>query len=350
MSTKVTIQDIADALGVSRNTVSKAINNTGVLAEATREKVLQKAIEMGYKQFSYASSIAEIHNPIVSSPPIESGEIALFTGNFLGSSHFASTMLDKFQHEMSLFGYSLTIHKVSSDNIENLTLPLTYRSAQTKAIMCIEMFNYGYCEMLCGLDIPVLMVDGPVSTYGRPLAADMILMNNSANIFTMINDMKKRGLTKIGFIGPSTHCRSFFERYLAFRNAMYLNELEIEEIYCYTEQHTPQEEYKNFILRYLSALDCLPDLFICSNDFVAMDALISMRKLGIKCPDDVRLFGFDDSQESQLISPSLSTCHIHSQVMGFSAANLILTRINQPDLNYRTVYTDTDIIYRESTK
>ena len=45
MSKRVTIQDIADALGLSRNTVSKAINNTGVLSDSTREKVLQKTVE-----------------------------------------------------------------------------------------------------------------------------------------------------------------------------------------------------------------------------------------------------------------------------------------------------------------
>ena len=49
---KVTIQDIADALGISRNTVSKAINNADGLADATREKILKKAVEMEYKQFS----------------------------------------------------------------------------------------------------------------------------------------------------------------------------------------------------------------------------------------------------------------------------------------------------------
>ena len=41
MSTKVTIQDIANELQLSRNTVSKAINNTGVLADDTREKILR---------------------------------------------------------------------------------------------------------------------------------------------------------------------------------------------------------------------------------------------------------------------------------------------------------------------
>jgi LacI family transcriptional regulator len=45
MAERVTLQDIADALGISRNTVSKAINNSGVLADSTRDKVLQKAID-----------------------------------------------------------------------------------------------------------------------------------------------------------------------------------------------------------------------------------------------------------------------------------------------------------------
>ena len=51
MSTKVTIQDIANELHLSRNTVSKAINNTGVLADATREKILRKAAEMDTSNF-----------------------------------------------------------------------------------------------------------------------------------------------------------------------------------------------------------------------------------------------------------------------------------------------------------
>ena len=72
MGKRITIQDIADSLGVSRNTVSKAINNTGVLADATRDKILQKAAELGYKQFSYLS-------PAVSVPKPEICEIALFT-------------------------------------------------------------------------------------------------------------------------------------------------------------------------------------------------------------------------------------------------------------------------------
>ena len=48
---KIRLKDIADKLNISRNTVSKALNNPGVISEETKNKVLQTAIEMGYKQF-----------------------------------------------------------------------------------------------------------------------------------------------------------------------------------------------------------------------------------------------------------------------------------------------------------
>ena len=84
MGTRVTIQDIADELGISRNTVSKAINNTGILADSTREKVLKKAMEMGYKQFSYVTAASAASGSAVLSIPAakQNTEIALFDRKF----------------------------------------------------------------------------------------------------------------------------------------------------------------------------------------------------------------------------------------------------------------------------
>ena len=348
MANKVTLQDIADALGVSRNTVSKAINNTGVLAESTRQKVLEKAIEMGYKQFSYANSISDIKNPSISRTKA-SGEIALFTGNFLSNSHFASTMLDKFQHEISLLGYSLTMHRVDENNVADLSLPISFRPDNTKAIVCIEMFNQSFCETLCNMSIPVLMIDAPVASYWRPLNADILLMDNFTSIYTVINDMSKKGISKIGFVGQVTHCRSFYERFMAFREALYVNNLSFDEKYCLTEVHSHDKDYKEYLYKALEKMEELPEMFICANDFVALDLLYGLKKLNVECPRDIKLFGFDDSPESKIMTPSLSTSHIHSQIIGYSAANLVVSRIEQPDLNYRITYTETDLIYREST-
>ena len=183
MNKKVTIQDIADALGISRNTVSKAINNTEGLADATREKILQKAMEMGYKQFSYAGSIAAISGapaaPETERPvtPGYQGEIALLTGCFLTHSHFASLMLDKFQREISQLGYTMNTHRITGTELANKTLPITMNMGQIKAIMCIEMFDWDYDQMLCGLGIPILFVDGPAKRGGRNLPADQLYMD-----------------------------------------------------------------------------------------------------------------------------------------------------------------------------
>lgn len=355
MATRVTIQDIADALGVSRNTVSKAINNTGILADATREKVLSKAMEMGYKQFSYATVSNLASKEISSSEPGENREIALFTTGFLGNSHFSSTMLDKFQREITQLGYSFTMHRILGDEVQNLQLPISFNRERTAGIICFEMFNPEYSQLICSLNLPTLFVDSPVLGIGEVLKADRLYMDNQSNIFAFVKEMVRRGKKRIGFIGESLHCQSFFERYMAFRDSLYLLGLSCPDEYCITEnkkgiQNPSSEEYQEYLTKCFQNLKTLPDVFICANDFVAMDVLQVFKKLGISVPQDVYLCGFDDSPESKIIAPSLTTIHIHSQIMGFSAVHLLISRIKEPSLNYRTIHTETSLIYRESTE
>lgn len=397
MAARVTIQDIADELGLSRNTVSKAINNTGILADTTREKIIQKAIEMGYKQFSYvtlipqgktadgpasalslvpASSTAEqshrkktYESPCAIPDPRSAqaasgrrkGVIALFSTMFLGASHFSSTMLDKVQYELSTLGYSLAMHRVNPENLKNMTLPNSFHIESVDAILCFEMFQPEYSDMVCALGLPVLFVDSPASMCNSTLKVDRLLMDNRSNIYAFVNEMAKRGKTRIGFIGDHLHCMSFFERYMALREALVMLNLPYRDEYSIlgtsstdaTDQSQSSdavyESYRRHLLNHLSRMKELPDVFICANDFVAVDVLQSLRKLNISVPDDVYLCGFDDSPESRIITPPLTTIHIHSQIMGYSAVHLLMSRIENPDMNFRTIYTETSLIYREST-
>ena len=344
MKKRTTIQDIADALGISRNTVSKAINNSDGLAENTREKILQKAVEMGYKQFSYVNSLKEIQDNAQKSREerVYKGEIALFTTIFLNSSHFASLMIDRFQQELSGLGYTLNTHRVSPENIRDRTLPITFSPERTAGIICFEMFNYDYDLMVCNLDIPVLFVDGPAKLGGRNLPADQLYMENTTGISQFVSTTLKEGKRRIGFIGNFCHCESFFERYMAFRGAMMLADEPVREEFIISENHAEE------IIPFLQNLPELPDLFICANDFVATDVMFSLRKLGKNVPDDVMIVGFDDSAESILIQPSLTTVHIHTQITAYSAMHLLISRIENPSLDFRTAYTETYLIWRES--
>lgn len=347
MKKKVTIQDIADALGISRNTVSKAINNTEGLAEATRERILQKAVEMGYKQFSYVGTLSGITAPGTGVAQRASGfhgEIALLTKSYLGQSHFAHLMLDKFQQELAQLGYILSTHRVNQEDLDNHTLPITFVRERASAIVCIEMFDRTYNEMICGLGLPVLFVDSPTRRYGDPLRADLLLMDNTTGITKLVNEMLAAGRKKIGHIGDYDHCQSFYERYAAFRCAMMMEGVPVDEQCCIkTNHHREMHEA-------LSSLSQLPDVFICANDFVAVEAIQALRELGKSVPEDVMICGFDDAPVSRMISPALTTIHIHTQIMAFSAAHLLMSRLEEPSLDYRVVHTETTLIHRDSTK
>ncbi len=354
MADRVTLQDIADELGISRNTVSKTINNTGILADATRDRVLKKAIEMGYKQFSYMNISSPTSVDVSFAPETGNREISLFTSNFIGNSHFASTMLDKFQRELCGLGYSLTMYRLQEHEIKSFLLPNAYNKERTAGIICVEMFDRDYCHMLCDLNVPTLFVDTPVTDFDQPLKSDCLYMDNQTNICCFVREMIRRGKKRIGFIGEIMHCQSFYERFLGYRNAMYLSGFSCPEEYCIIKNKegtkTPgYAPYREYLKEQLQKLSELPDVFICANDFIAIDTMLVFKELGISVPQDVYLCGFDDSPESKVTTPTLTTVHIHSQIMGFSAVNLLMSRIKEPSLNFRKVYTETSLIYREST-
>lgn len=396
MAGRVTIQDIADALGLSRNTVSKAINNTGILADSTRERILQKAVEMGYKQFSYvtfANPVRETEGSVratLSIPPAaEGGEdpegkaptsvftdsgsqnsagpssfpagkdfrgpkvIALLTGIPLGTSHFASTMLDKLQMELTLLGYELVMHRISRINIENMTVPAFVNKETVSGIICFEMFHPAYSNMICEMGIPTLFVDSPVSPCSTALKADRLLMENRSNVYAFVQEMVRRGKKRIGFVGEPYHCLSFFERHMAYREALYMLGLPPMDQYCLLvsdiTNFSSYDDYQSTLEEQLRQMAELPEVFLCANDFMALDVMNHLRNMGVSVPEDVLLCGFDDSSESRVTTPQLSTVHIHSQIMGWTAVQLLMSRIAEPTLNYRTVYTETTLIYRGST-
>ena len=349
MATRVTIQDIASELQLSRNTVSKAINNTGVLADATREKILRKAAEMGYKQFAYLPLFQEgaAKTAGLSILPSDKREIAMLTTQFLSSSHFSSMMLDRFQSEIDHLHSGMTIHRISPIELKEKKLPSSLDIQRTAGIICFEVFDYDYAQMLCDLDVPLLFVDTPVMEMRPPLKADRLYMENRTEIQNAVAHMVQRGKKRISFAGDKNHCQSFFERYMAYKDAV--------EYFGLTEglstcaMPSGQQDYPVSLYETIRRFKTMPDAFVCANDFVAMDLVKALNELGYSVPDDIWVCGFDDSQEASYFAPRLTSIHIHEQIMGYTAANLLMTRIEEPSLNYRTVYTETNLILREST-
>ena len=238
----------------------------------------------------------------------------------------------------------MNTHRVTQQNLQEMTLPLTFQRERVDAIIGIEMFNFAYDEMVCALGIPTLFIDGPVKRTGESLPSDQLYMDNTTEITRFVNDMLRQGKKRIGFIGDYNHCQSFYERYTAFRCAMLMAGESVDERFCICSNRI-----EGATVETLANLEELPDVFLCANDFVAGDVIRALYSIGKNVPEDVRILGFDDAPESRISRPALSTVHIHTQVMAFSAVQLLINRMKEPSLDFRIVHTQTDLILREST-
>ena len=137
---KVTIQDIADSLGLSRNTVSKALNNTGILAEETRQKILTRAAEMGYRRFIYLQQ----DQPEYNTAP---GELALISQNMPYGSHFGTYALNTFQEKISQNNYRLTMFPVLKKRLPHCSslLDLTEKRQPASSVWRCSSPNIWKC-------------------------------------------------------------------------------------------------------------------------------------------------------------------------------------------------------------
>lgn len=337
---KVTIQDIADSLGLSRNTVSKALNNHLSIPDETRNKVIRKAIEMNYKQFAY------FEQEVISTK--KSGNIALLTANMPNNSHFGTSLLSGLEQKISSEGFNLSIHMVRENELNTLALPVNFDKNKVDGIVCIELFNKNYSEFITSLEIPTLFIDASADLAFIELKADVLLMENSHSTFSITKSLIEEGLSTFGFIGDYHHCMSFTERWDGFNKALFNARIDLDESLCILEEDRYIADYQ-WLKQRLANMDNLPSAFVCANDFIAIHVIRILKELNIRIPDEVKVCGFDNASESQIVEPHLTTVHIYRSEMGFLAAEMLLSRIQNPDRPPQVTHVKTTPVFRQST-
>lgn len=336
---KVTIQDIADSLGLSRNTVSKALNNHSSIPDETRSRVIQKAIEMNYKQFAF------FEHEIAAR---KSGNIALLTANMPNNSHFGSSLLSGLEQKISSEGFNLSIHMVRENELNSSALPVNFDKSKVDGIVCIELFDKKYSEFITSLEIPTLFIDASAELMFSVMKADILLMENTYSTFNITKRLIDEGIAEIGFIGDYHHCMSFNERWDGFNKAIFAARIDLDESFCILEDDRYIADYK-WLKQRLVSMKKLPPAFVCANDFIAINVIRILKDLNIEVPGEVKVCGFDNALESRIVEPHLTTVHIHRSEMGFLAAEMLLSRIENPSRPPQITHVKTTSVFRQST-
>ena len=337
---RITIQDVADACGLSRNTVSKVINGRGAVQEPTRQLVLKKALELGYFQLAIEDAIQ---------PEIRKQNVALLTRHMPVDNHFGTLVIPAFAAQLSRAGYTLMMYELSEEELRQRSLPPYIGLEQTAAILGIELFDRDYIKRICDLGLPVLLVDGYCGAVTSLMDCDMISMENLASIMALVSHVIERGARRIGFIGDPDHCNSFHERWIGFYTALANAGIPLDRELCILGADASPYSDPDWLAEKIRKMPEQPDALICVNDYIALHVMTALKQIGLAIPGQIMVAGFDGTAQSAVVEPSLTTVQIPGTEIGRIAADVLLNRIASPDRSPISVYVKTTPIWRETT-
>ena len=338
---RVTMQDIADACGLSRNTVSKVFNGRGAVPQATRALILQKAEELGY-----GAPAAEKRPGAAAA----GGSIALLTNNMPVNYHFGTSFVTTFTDQVCRAGYTMKMFEISAQELQKKQLPPHFIPEQIAGIVAIELFDADYLNMICGLGLPAIVIDSPAHADSRLMDCDFVTMENVASVMAVMERLVSKGAARIGFVGDKEHCGSFFERWRGYLSGLECADMPLEEGICILAPDDSPYNDPDWLAGRLNKMPRLPNAFVCANDYLAIHLMSALKKMGLSIPGDIMVAGFDGTAQSALVDPALTTVQIPSVEIGRMSADLLLARIRNPELPYSWTHIRTDPVWRKSTK
>ena len=337
---RVTIQDVADACGLSRNTVSKVFNNRGTVQEPTKQLVLKKAQELGYFQLA-SEEAAQQELPMQN--------IALLTRHMPVDYHFGTFFIPAFAAQLSRAGYTLMMYELSEEELRQGSLPAHINLEQTAAILGIELFDREYIDRICALDLPMLLVDGYCGSATSLTDFDRISMENLASTMALVEHVISKGVRSIGFVGDPDHCSSFHERWIGFYTALSHAGIPLERELCILDPDASPYGDPEWLSGKFRQMPRLPDALICVNDYIAIHVMTTLKQLGLSIPEQIMVAGFDGTAQSAVVEPTLTSVQIPGAEIGRTAADVLLNRIANPGRPPISVYVKTTPIWRETT-
>lgn len=343
---KCTIQNIADHLGLSRNTVSKALKGNPEVSENTRDLVTKTAQKMGYKNLGLTGT------NLPSSESSSNGTILFLTKTYAPDSEFWTTVLRGIESVLSDAHYHLTISIMSDSELKQLNFPKIISDPFVKGIILVEISDKVVCNALAGFNLPVVSVDMPNVPFEELNGIDVVTMENKKHLKHLTEQLINKGAKRFGFIGdlysPNAG-RGFQERYDALCESLSAHQLSLDSESCML--YETQEDFRNFqtIVQKVQAMSSLPDVFVCGNDWTAVQLIYALQFLGFRIPKDVSVIGFDNIPAASRISPALTTISTPKKYLGIAAAKQILERIQFPDSPHVFCEYETELIIRDST-
>ncbi|MDF2539908.1 MAG: hypothetical protein K0S76_2929 [Herbinix sp.] len=311
----VSIKDVSIRCGVSVATVSKALNDHRDIGKSTKENVRRIAKEMGYFPNSSARALKTNRTYNLGVLFVDEAQSGL-------THEYFANVLDSFKVEAERNGYDITfISKHTGRKNMSYYEHSKYRGVDGVVIACIDFTDPGVAELIHG-ELPVVTID---HVFDNRTA---IISDNIKGMKDLITYCYEMGHRKIAYIHGAdssvtqNRVGSFYKT---------LGELGIDVSDEYVKNgiyHDPDTTAK--LTKDLLGLKDRPTCIIFPDDFSCIGGINAIKELGLRIPEDISIVGYDGILLSQVLDPRLTTLQQDTRAMGRSAAEKLITLIENP--------------------
>lgn len=333
----VNIKDIARISGVGISTVSRVINNTGIVSKATREKVLRVVKEYNYIPNSNARNLKTT----------QSKNIALMVKGI--TNPFFSTMIREIERQVNLRGYPFLIQQVEDGTDEiNAAIQLVKEKNLCGIIFMGGTYNHSE-EKFRQLNVPSVLTTITTTQEVDPDVFSSVIINDLKEAQKATSYLISLGHTTIGFLAksPMLNETTGNRRLLGYKQALLEHGLPFDPQLVEDCEYSPSSGF-NATRRLLNKNNNITALFAAS-DTIAMGAAKAVLTAGLSIPDDISIIGFDGIEMAEYYHPSLDTISQPATEMALSSVGVLFDLIAERSGNQHIVY-DAVLLRRGSCK
>jgi LacI family transcriptional regulator len=326
---RATVQDVAQAAGVSASTVSRALNGSGYAAEAVRQRVFAAAARIGYVPDANARNLRQG----------TSRAIGVLVSDLRNP--FYANLAVGIEKAVREAGLQMLLTNDSADIDDELEAARTLVAMRVPGVIMTPVSNKAV-TLLRDNGIAVVQVDRRV---GR---GDVVLGGNEPAAYQLTSHLIELGHQRIALIIDETRWVTGAGRLAGYQRAHRENGLPLDEsLVAFTSFDAAAAAETTSQL-----LDVRPDVtaVFAANNVLAQGAFEAIGRSGRRMPDDISLAGYDDVPWMSMVQPRLTTVSQHTEEMGRRAAELLLSRLGTPKAGRsRTIEVDSSLVVRDST-
>jgi DNA-binding LacI/PurR family transcriptional regulator len=322
------LEQVARRARVSTATVSRVLNNTGVVKNTTRARVLKAIEELKYSPNLHARSLAGG----------KSRSIGVIVSNI--ENPFFLDIYKAVEAGARSAGFELVMANTDYNSerlVTSVRLMIGRRVAGLAAI--VSEMDAELIEELNGNRIPVVFYD--VGAPRRNITN--IRVNYRRGMEKVAAYLYSLGHRRLGFVGHHATLGPINERVKVLLNAT----ARYGDLHVKTAADTDTLEGGRRAVATLLAADPRVTAIVCVNDLMAVGALRELRERGLRVPQDISVTGFDNIDLSQFCHPALTTAHIPRDQIGRTICDCLMGR--ETGLLEREFVIDPELVLREST-